>query len=398
MEEGKKYTYNFWKNKPVIKFDGNAVCSKRIESDLKKRTVYGSTDEIKLPSSMQWNLINLNNKDLEPICEFLKLHYVADKQNKFKLDYSPEFIKWSLGTDGILIAITLKSNGAICGVVGCYFKNFVVFDKTEKFGVVNFLCAHPVYRKKKISFTLIDEITRRIVQSGVNQGCFTTERCIPTPITLLRYYHRPINYTKLNKHEFTIIEGDQKVIAKRLAVSDKFPKNFVEMNESHLPEVLTLYNKFMFRFNIYCKYTEEDLKTMLLNNDIVRSYVIMKDELIVDFVSYYKLPYNINESDEKINTGYLFLYSSETITGSDIIRDVLQSTSKDNLDLFNVIDIGNIFDALLLKDTGLCDSDYESHTKSYQHYFMKGSGKLFFNFFNWQCQEIATNQMFINIF
>ena len=402
IEDAKKHTYNFWKNKPVVKFDEISTYSGNIESKLTDRQVYNLDEPIKLPSSMNWNVIDLSDEsNLLHISEFLKLHYVSDESNTFKMDYSPEFIKWSLGESGSLIAITLKSNNAICGVVGYYLKNMVVFDKTEKFGVVNFLCSHPAYRKKKIAFTLIDEITRRIVKSGVNQGCFTTGRCVPTPITCIRYYHRPINYIKLKTHKFTIIDSDEKEdkitkndekIAKVLKISDEFPKNFIK-----IPKVLELYNKFMFRFNIYNKYTEEELKTMLLNNNIVKSYVILKDDEIVDFTSYFILDYLVDNTTEKLHTGYLFLYSSETLISSEIIKETINSTQIDNLDLFNVIDVGNMFDALLLKDTGLVDSDYESYQKSYNHHFMKGTGKLYFNFFNWKCQEVLTNQIFINV-
>lgn len=398
VEEGKKYDYNFWKNKPVVKFNEHVSDIGNIELDLKDRKTYGSSSEINIPSSMQWKTIDINNlKELESVSQFLNINYDINKSSKFDVEYSPNFIKWVIN-DGILIAITLKSNNAICGVVGCYFKKMVVFDKIENFGIVTFLCSHPIYRKKKIAFTLIDEITRRIVLSGVNQGCFLTERCVPTPVTTMRCYHRPINYEKLKKHEIIIIDGDEKIITKRLKITDSFPESFVKMNSSHIIEVLKLYNKFMFRFNIYCKYTETELETLLLNTDIVTSYVIMKDDKIIDFVSYYKLPYSIKNSDEKINTAYLFLYSSETISGSNIIKDILKTTVKDNIDLFNIIDIGNMYDSLLLKDTGLCDSDYESYTKSYQHNFMKGTDKKYFNFFNWKCEEIMTNQLFLNLF
>ncbi len=397
VSEGKTYKYNFWKNKPVTKFEDIYTDSTNIEKRLSDRNVYAQEEPIKLPNNMEWVQIDLNdNVALEPIVKFLRLHYLVDPSNKFKLDYTAEFIRWTLGKDGILLAIVSKTNGAICGTIAASFNNIRVFDTTQKFGVVNYLCGHPIYRKKKIAFTLIDEITRRIVKLGVNQGCFTTERCVPSPTTTLRYYHRPLNYLKLSKHKFTEMDGGipekhhEKFLIKGEA-SDKY----VKVNKSHIHDILKVFNVFMTRFNIHCVYTEKELEYMLIN-DFVRSYVELDDDKnVIDFVSYYKLPYVIEGEEEKINAGYIFLYTCNSTAGDEMMTQLLRLVSRDDtLDIFTVTDTMIIQDTLLIKHLPLdYDSDVDSYQKPYQHKFMRGSGKIHFNFFNWKCSTVSPRQI-----
>jgi glycylpeptide N-tetradecanoyltransferase len=394
LDEAKKYTYNFWKNKPVKKFDDISVNSERIENKLAERLVYSSDEPITLPSSMIWEDVMLDDiTRLSNICDFLNKNYDIESKDRFRTLFTPEYIQWKL-RDGLILTIKSKDSDKIYGVIGCYFRNMVVYDKSEIFGIPDLLCAIPLFRKKKIAYTLIDEMVRRIIKLGYLQGCFVTKKCVPTPITTIRQYHRPLNYMKLKECNFIDIEGDNVKINKFLQISEDVSTNYVEMTTVHLTDVLKLYNKFTFRFNIHYEYTVDELKKLLLDNNIVKSYVIMKDDAVVDFVSYYKLPFHVTDSDQIINCAYLYLYSSENVNTSNMIKELLKILNKEDIDVLTIYDTGNMYDALLLKDSGNCESDYESYVKSYQHNFTKGTGKTYFNFFNWTCPSLATNQLY----
>ena len=403
VTEGKKFTYNYWKNKPVSNFDETPVFSKNIETDLTQRKVYGNDEPIKLPSSMKWVEIDINDTaNIETICKFLRAYYLVDDSGKYKLDYTKEFVKWAIESNGILLTIVSEKNNAICGVVSASFRNMTVFEGKQTFGVVNFLCAHPVYRKKKIAYTLIDEIIRRIVKKGVHQGCFTTERCVPSPTSTLRFYHRPINYVKLNKFGFTDLELDKtpeqknpEKIQKKIAVEPVIPSSYKPMELKHIPDVYRVYNKYINKYNIYSNYTTKELEHFLLNSDTVSSYVIVdNDNEIVDFVSYYKLNYFMDDTVEKITTAYLFLYSCNEINSTDFIDNLLKVVSHNKLDMLNVTDTMIISDCLFTHETtNGYDSDEDTYSKQYQHGFLKGSGKLHFNFFNWKCPTVLPKQL-----
>lgn len=404
INEGKQYKYNFWKNKPVQNFDEISHYSQNIEDDLKNRKVYASEEPIKLPATMKWMEIDLNNdQQMEVIAEFLRKHYLIDTTGKFKLEYTKEFLKWALGNNGILIAIVFEKNNALCGCVGASFQHLTVFEtKNKLFGNVNFLCSHPVYRGKKIAFTLIDEIARRIVQKDIQQACFTTERCIPSPVTTLRFYHRPLNYVKLNKFGFTDLELDKTPdnkdpvkMQKTIEVDKKIPDNYIPMQEEHIFVVHKLYNSFVSRYNIHVNYTMDELKNLLLNNNIVKSYVVLnKNKEVVDFVSYYRLNYFMNGENEKINASYLFLYSCENEIGSKLIENILKISYCNDMDIFNVVDTGMISDIIFSESELDNDSEDESFTKTYNLLFLKGSGKLHLNMFNWKCERVKSKYVF----
>jgi len=65
------------------------------------------------------------------------------------------------------------------------------------------------FQKKNICQILIDELTRLVVKDGTTQGCFTTDRYVPSPTAKLRYFRRPLNYMKLYKFGFSEIEGNE---------------------------------------------------------------------------------------------------------------------------------------------------------------------------------------------
>lgn len=394
IKDGKKHNYSFWKNKPVAKFDSVTLESREIEDDLSKRKVYGSNEETKLPDSMKWVTINMNNSDLmESVAQFLRTYYLIDLSETFRLYYTANFIKWILGNDGMLIAIAKKDTNAICGVVGSSFKNLTVFDKVRKFANVDFLCAHPAYRHKKIAHILIDEITRRIVQNGVHQSCFTSERCIPTPTTVLRYYHRPINYIKLQKHGYSDVGGNPTKVQEKFNVEKVIPNGYHVMTENDINEVYQLYVSYMTRFNIYCNYTVDEMKYLLLNEHI-KAYVIKHDDKIIDFVSYYVLPSFSVKQTEMIDVAYMFMYSCIEISGDDLIENMLKILAYNSVDVFTVIDSGRMSDFLFIRELNNDeDSDAEMYDHLYEHKFLKGSGKVHFNLVNWVCPEIKPKQL-----
>jgi glycylpeptide N-tetradecanoyltransferase len=403
VNEGKTYKYNYWKSKPVLEFDEVSAFSQNIENDLTNRNSYGRDVPIKLPQQMKWTEININDDiSMEIVSQFLKKHYLVDTSGKFKLDYTKEFLKWAIGQDGILLAIVSEKNNALCGIISANFRIMTVFEAKKTFGVVNFLCSHPVYRKKKIAFILIDEIVRRIVARGVHQGCFTTERCIPTPTTTLRFYHRPLNYIKLSLYGFTDLEMDKmpdkknpEKIQKKIGIKKEIPLNYFLMEYIHIKDVLKIYGLYINKYNIYCNYTQKELEHYLLNKNLVTSYVIKnKDGEIVDFVSYYKLDYFMDSTTEKISAGYLFLYSCDSLETSTFMTNALKLASYHDMDMFTVTDTMIISDCLFTHElSNGYDSDNDSYSKQYNHGFLKGSGKIHFNFFNWKCPELQPKQL-----
>jgi glycylpeptide N-tetradecanoyltransferase len=409
VKKGKEYEYNFWNNKPVMNFTDVCATPESLET-LNERPVYASVDKIKLPSSLEWRDVNISDDtEMSTVVDFLRMHYITDKTNKFKPNYTTEFIRWTLGSNCIMTSIVAKDTGVMCGVVSAKFINLTVFNKTEQFGCVDFLCAHPKFRGKKIAFVLIDEITRRIVQNGCNTGVFTTTRCVPSPTATIRYYHRPLNYKKLFKYEFTRLQnGKESTINKfdkLFKIETPIPSNYVQAKEEHAERMLSAYNEWMTRFNIYQEYTLEEFKQKFINNDFVRSYFVgdfdgaQQIDFVgaqqIDFVSIYNLPYEIHgEETEMINAGYLLTYTANVETTQEILLASLSICNTLGYDVFNVTDIMTVNEGIFSNqyECGQ-DSDGEDEDKMYEHKFLKGNCKLHFNFFNWKCPRVQSKQI-----
>ena len=394
VNDAKDHKYSFWENKPVMNIEEPAGISSIIENNLIERPIYASSTPINLPATMKWENINLNDDELmNKVSEFLNKNYVSDPKNKIISVYTINFLRWVIGENGCILAIISIEKNEICGVISASCKNVTVFDKTDKFASVNFLCADPKYRTRKIANILIDEMTRHLLHKGYNQACFTTDRYVPTPRTTIRYYHRPLNYKKLHETKYMILNEEIEKTHEKLLVTKPLSDEFVKLNETHLKSVYDLYNKFMVKYNICCKYTEDELKEQLLNK-FVTSYVIIKNDIVVDFVSYYKLSYNITDSSEQISAGHLYLYSANNVDNYKIMDEVLKIATQENLDVFIVNDTNNMAEIIATKTVKVGEmSDSESYGYSYQFKFLKSCKKLHFNFYNWKCPEVKPNQI-----
>jgi ribosomal protein S18 acetylase RimI-like enzyme len=395
LDKARKYKYNFWSNKPVSKFTDIEINSQRLEEKISERKVY-SSDEIKLPETMKWVQVDfdLDFNLLDNISEFLNKYYSQE------IDFSPEFIKWYLRKNKIMICI-MNNFDMICGIIGATIESLTVYDKTEQFAEVKLLCAHPLYRKKKIAFTLIDEMVRRLIKLGVKQGHFLTDKCVPTPRTLIRTFYRPINYLNLANNKF-MNKGlefgeDAETINKKFMTNAKIPENIVIMEEKHLDSVLKLYNSYMEKFNIYHNYDKNSLQDLLFNK-FVKSYVILNSELqVMDFLSYYELI--TSHESNKIISGNLYLHTCNNISLDTIIRNMIIIMEHNKIDLFNVTDIAGINDSLLSKEYDLSDNSDNDQVQNKEHVyeqkFIKGTKKLYLNFFNWRCPELKPKQVYL---
>lgn len=389
LSDVQRHRYLFWETQPVQKFD--EICSKL--EQIKK--IQKKDLPLYLPNTTQWLEINmLNDEVLIKIGKFLKLYYNDDKKNKYTIDYTPEFLKFIIGTDGIMIAITKKTDNSICGVIGASIKKLVIFDKLEKTGIVHFLCAHPVFREKKITHTLINEIARRLNIIDVNIGCFFTDKCVPTPITRIRYYYRPINYLKLQQNNFIDIGGNGENLHDKFIIKKEISQNYFQLTDADIPFIHDIYIKYMTKFNIYCDYNLTKF-TEIINNSMVKTYVIKNNNKIIDFISYYKLSlskYNI--ANQQINSGYLFLHSCLEINIDEMLENLLYIAQINNIDIMNVSDIMEISNALLSKELEKNESsDTDDYEKVYEHKFLKSTEKMYFNFFNWKCPNILPKQL-----
>jgi hypothetical protein len=389
----------FWKNKPMMKTNDFVSSSSRID-DLNEKFLYNGNNQHVLPEQMSWNIIEMTDeKSLSVVCEFLNTYY-CEKNNIY---FTSQFLNFVLGEKGFILSIVSKNNNALCGVVCVSVKNMIVYDKIREFALPNFLCAHPKFRKKGIAETMMNELIRYTnVKKNIQQGIFPSNTKLSLalqPCTVLRKYHRPINYNKLFDSGFMKIDGKENVIHNKFAVSsqDAPLDNYILMKKEHIDKVFDLYNNYMSQYNVSCKYTKEEFENLLLNNNIVKSYVITDNSCanIVDFVSYCQVQYK-GTNGNTVNAGHIFLYSLLKEYGESMMTNLIKLMNKNGIDVAITNDDSAIIDTILSeKYNGGEDSDIETYEKVYEHKFLKKQ-KVYVNLFNWEYPFLTPDK--VNIF
>ena len=115
---------------------------------------------------------------------------------------------------------------------------------------------------------------------------------------------------------------------------------YFKANKEDINKIYELYNQFMKKFNLFVKYSEEELQKLLFN-PIVKCYVMKnKNNEIVDFVSFYQQNQLVCGTDKKIKNSDLFLYSCLTEDITLLISNTIRLVKRDtDSDLFNVSDV-----------------------------------------------------------
>lgn len=398
----KKHDYNFWKNKPVSKFDDVVHNSNIIEQNINGRKNYSSDNPLILPQGLEWKEISISNTTVLPqICLFLNKYSTQSSKQKFKMEYTPDIIKLALGEQyGTILMIISQKTGNIFGLIGYTINNLTVFSQSEFFGVCHFLCVHPQYRKKNVANILIDEGVRRLLHGEfeISISCFMTEKCVPSPVCCVRQYRRPINYELLHRLKFSALQKDctAKDI-KNFEVQGNIDQSIVKMTIDHIKYALKLLKEFNMKFNICRNYSTQELEEELLNNSSVESYVVLDKQLnVVDFFSFYDINYlQCNEENKEIiKARNFYLYTCVNVTQDFILQNSLRIAQKDQMDVMTTTDVMLISNSILTKEFDVGeDSDNDDRGKVYEYKFVRGGSKLYLNFFNWKCPKIRPMQL-----
>lgn len=148
---------------------------------------------------------------------------------------------------------------------------------------VNFLCIHKKLRSKRLTPVLIKEITRRCYLQQVWQAIYTAGIVLPTPVSTTRYYHRSIEWQKLNDVGFSPLPRGSKPqyqIMKYKLPDQTSTKGLRPMEERDVDAVLDLLKSYLEKFDMAPIYTREEVVHWLLHKDndpneqVVWSYVV----------------------------------------------------------------------------------------------------------------------------
>ncbi|KAK7204757.1 glycylpeptide N-tetradecanoyltransferase-like protein [Myxozyma melibiosi] len=403
--------YKFWRTQPVTKFD------EKIDDE-------GSIDPEKTPDDVpdqpypllkefEWCTLDLNDTaQVEEIYDLLYHNYVEDADETFRFKYSPRFFDWALKAPdcrpewfvGVRVAATKKLVAFISGIP----MHLRIRNTTLPASEVNFLCVHKKLRSKRLAPLLIKEITRRINKQNIWHALYTGGVVLPSPVSTCRYYHRSINWAKLNDVGFSPLPPNTtraKMISKfKLPAQTSLP-GLRLMERGDIDQVFDLLVTYLSKFELAQVFEKDELLHWLMHdygldgraNDakdpdrVIWAYVVeTPNGAITDMVSFYKLPSTVlgNAKHDSLEIAYAFYYASSVALDAPSRSDEAGTAKlKARLtELFNdalIIsrDLGfDVFNALTLLDNPLFLEELK---------FGAGDGYLNYYVFNYKAFPIA---------
>ncbi|KAG8533053.1 glycylpeptide N-tetradecanoyltransferase [Bacidia gigantensis] len=390
-------SYKFWQTQPVPRFDETAQSDegpiKRIDPDKVPK------DPAPMLEGFEWVTMDLlDEKQNEEVYQLLTGHYVEDDDAQFRFNYSTSFFNWALKSPGwrkewhVGVRAT-KSQKLVAFISGVPMQLRVrknVLNTIE----INFLCVHKKLRSKRLAPVLIQEITRRCYVLGIFQAIYTAGVVLPKPVSSCRYYHRSLDWLKLNEVGFSgLPTGSTKArqITRYHLPSATSTPGLRGMQAKDVSGVRDLLQRYLSRFEMAPNFDEDEISHWMLHDgksaeQVVWSFVVddPKTKKITDFVSFYILESQVinNTKHDTVRAAYLYYYATETAFEKEeqglkerlnlLMNDALVLAKKFNFDVFN---------ALTLLDNPLFLE---------QQKFGAGDGQLHYYLFNYRTPPIAS--------
>lgn len=374
--------YKFWKTQPVTRLDGP---SPQRDGEIEHKTINDVPKTAqKLPDAFEWVFMDVTSEShLDEIFKLLYDNYIEDADEEFRFNYSVPFLRWALQPPGWQpewsVGVRAISSGKLVAFISAIPARLRVHSNQIDAVEINFLCVHKQLRSKRLAPVLIKEITRQCNLKGIWHALFTAGTLIPTPVATSRYFHRPLDWSKLYDVGFSYLPPNStpsKEVARYSLPRNVDVPGFRPMRVNDVRDVHALLSEYLLKFDLSQNFTEDELRHWLLGSPTVSAYVVeSEDGKITDFISYYGIKSTVlgNAHHDSINVAYAFYYA---VSGGDqrlqeIFRCALIMAKQQNYDVFNALTI------------------HDNHVFLEALKFAPGDGVLHYNLFNYQCKNIS---------
>ena len=325
-------SYKFWQTQPVPRFDDSGK-TKTTEPDGPIKVVIPEKvprDPAPLPDGYEWVELDLTSEsELNEVYHLLTYHYVEDDNAMFRFNYSQPFLDWALKAPDWKKSwhIGVRAKGPSKLLVGSVFgipTKLRVRDNVLEVVEINFLCIHKKLRGKRLAPVLIKEVTRRCHLTGIYQAIYTAGVVLPTPVGSCRYFHRSLDWLKLNDVGFSPLpphSTKQRMIQRNKLPDHTSTEGWRAMKESDIDAVHDLLGRYLKRFQLAQELTREEIQHWFVSkatapeDRVVWAFVVEKEGKITDLTSFYCLESSVigetAKKHDKIRAAYLFYYASE---------------------------------------------------------------------------------------
>ncbi len=297
-----------------------------------------------LPEGYTWSTYEPTKENCTIIADFLSNNYVEDKMNKFRLCYSSDFIHWYLNSTISINVVIMDNMNTMVGFISGRKITMKLKDRVEGAAEIDFLCLSKNNRNNKLCPLLIKEITRQFNNIGIYEAIYTSTHMYQNLLSSVNYFIRPINikylvdidFLKATTHPDNL---ERMYMLPKVKSGNKTLLQLTNDNcENYINQCYDLYNKYMNKFECY-EIMDHILFKKMLINDHIRCYVLLENNKVLDFISYYTFDTLVLRKNKTMRDGYMYLYTNT----SDHLHKMLLMflhTLKDNMiDSFLALDI-----------------------------------------------------------
>lgn len=374
--------HNFWKTQPIQDTSKKEKLneSKDILEDISNLF---TNNPLNLPENFNWNEINPNSEsDIDDLYNFLYENYMQ-KNDNFGLHYTKESLRWYLSNPKFYknMFLFVKYKNKVVGFIIATPENISVFNKNDIIFNTTFLCVDKKIRDKSLGAIMIKELLRRMYFNNVKYGYYTSPLDLPNKLTMSNYYHRPLNIKKLLDINFITKPNSISIksFEKLYRVKDKKTTDYESLSLKTLNICVKEYNNYYKKYKIYQIMDEEEFKYKFFPvNNIIDTFIIKEDNNIKCLVSIFYLKsrilHNINYIDYNIAQIYHYYYSDEKLF-IEFLEDILIYLKDKNIDVVNWIE------------------QMDNHLFFNKLKFCKGSGEIYYHFWNKSCPDISNKDI-----
>lgn len=326
--------YKFWKTQPVTSFE--AVVDQEGPIDPLKTVDQVDKEPSKLPGDFEWATVDIADKQqLQELYDLLYGHYIEDDDESLRFQYHPQFLEWALKSPGWQkewnIGVRVKSTKKLVAFISGIPQVLRVRDnKPFKIAEINFLVVHKKLRSKRLAPVLIKEVTRRVNLKNIWQALYTAGIVLPSPISVPRYFHRPLDWPKLNDIGFSSVLPGQtpaQMVSRYALPKETTLASIRPMTPADVPQVHKLLTSYLKRFELAPILSEEEVSHWFLGSrqtslfevtdetKPVFTYVVPSESdptELTDMFSFYRLNSTVlnNPSHTTLTIAYGYYYAT----------------------------------------------------------------------------------------
>lgn len=310
----------------------------------------------------------MNNIDnCRIISKLLTNNYVEDNNHSFRYNFTPEFIQWYLNSSHSINVGIVELNiliGFICGRAIRIMLNGIEQNVAE----ISFLCVHKTMRMRRLCPLLINEITRQFTEYGITEAIYTSEHKYAHSITSVNYYIRCLNIKKLVEIGYLKSSVSMDELHKIYTLQPfKGSRKLVQLenNIKHITKCYELYNTYYKQFECYDVLTLEMFQYMLVN-DHVTTFMLMDNNNIIDFISYYIVETNVLKLNTTTLDAYLYYYTN---TSKHLHKMFLMLLHE----LFNKVDTFMALNTMDKEEDIFTSLKFQQDTGNFNYYLFKNN-------------------------